>query len=55
MNETFLTSNEAAAYLRITRDRLYKNTELTYYSPKGGRRLYKKEDLDRWIESGKRN
>lgn len=54
-DKEYLTSNEAADYLRIKRDRLYRNKTLPYYAPDGGRRLYRKVDLDRWVESGRHN
>lgn len=54
MENIFMTSDEAAAYLRITRNRLYGIKEIPFYTP-GRRRLYKKEDLDNWIERSKRN
>ena len=53
MNNTFMTSSEAAEYLRIKRDRIYRYKTIPYYAPDGKQRLYKKEDLDRWLESGK--
>lgn len=54
-NKKYMTSNEAADYLRISRNRLYRNKTIPYYAPDGGRRLYREEDLDRWLESGRCN
>ena len=55
MEKIYLTSDEAAQYLRMRRSRLYDLKDIPYYSPTGRKRLYKKEDLDRWVEAGKRN
>lgn len=55
MEKIYLTSDEAAQYLRMRRSRLYDLKDIPYYSPTGRKRLYKKEDLDKWVESGKRN
>lgn len=55
MERNFMNSKEAADYLRMRRSTLYSIKEIPYYSPIGRKRLYKKEDLDKWVESGKKN
>ncbi len=58
IEKTNLTPTEAAEYLRcskstLDKDRVYGRLGLPY-SKIGRRVIYRKEDLDRFIESGKR-
>ena len=52
----WLTPAEAAAYLRLSRTHIYRlvgEGDLESYSI-GGKTLLKKDDLDAWVEKGKR-
>lgn len=55
MEKKYLTTKEAAEYLRISVGRLIRNKKIPYYAPDGTRRRYRLEDLERWLESGKHN
>ncbi len=52
--KNFLTTTEAAAYLGTTINYLYKLStqrhRIPYYSPSGRKLLFKREELDEWIE-----
>ena len=55
MKDTFLTRDQAAEYLEVTPGTLKvwattKKRKLPFYKP-SGRALYKKSDLDKYIES----
>lgn len=52
--DQWLTTREAAAYAKTTPGTLgtlrYQNTGPRYYKPSRRRILYKKSDLDAWLE-----
>lgn len=55
LNYEFLPLTVAAEYLKISRSTLYKHTSagnITYYKPHGKLILFKKSDLDAWIQKG---
>lgn len=54
--KTYLSVDEACAYLSIAKSTLYKHTSsgaITFYRPNGKLILFKKEDLNAWIEASK--
>lgn len=54
MDKQILSSTEAAAYLDISINQLYKLSsarKLTVYSPTGGKIYFLKEELDEWVTS----
>ena len=56
MDRNFLTVKEAAAYIGTTPNYLYKLTsghKIPYYSPTGRKCLFKREELDSWIEKSR--
>lgn len=57
MDKNYLTSKEAADYIGTTRGYLYKlafqQHKIPYYSPTGRKMLFKREELDAWIEKGR--
>lgn len=56
MERKYIDANEAAAYLGVKMNTLYKLTSkkrIPYYSPGGRKIMFKLEELDRWIESGR--
>ena len=57
MGEDFLNSQEAASYLGISIDQLYKlnaGSRIPTYRPSGGKIYYLKSDLVDWIIAGRR-
>lgn len=51
-----MTAKEAAAYLGFTINGLYVKCSkklIPHYKPSGGRLYFLREDLDRWIASGR--
>lgn len=56
-NKTFLTVKEAAEYIGTTPNYLYKLTSqqhrIPYYSPTGRKCLFKRSELDAWIEKSR--
>lgn len=53
MERNYLKAIEAAEYIGTTVNYLYKLTsqhKIPYYSPTGRRCLFKREELDAWIE-----
>ena len=54
MEKNYLTLKEAAAYIGTTPNYLYKLTgqqhRIPYYSPTGRKTLFKRSELDEWIE-----
>lgn len=60
MNDrTYLTADEAAAYLGFKKTHLYNKCarkEIPYYKPSGGKRgktYFLRSELDKWIASGR--
>ena len=57
MDKNYLTSKEAAEYIGTTRGYLYKlafqQHKIPYYSPTGRKMLFKREELDVWIENSR--
>jgi excisionase family DNA binding protein len=54
MDKQILSSKEAAAYLDISINQLYKlssTRKLPVYSPTGGKIYFLKEELDEWVVS----
>ncbi len=57
MQKTILNSKEAAKYLDISLDQLYKLSaagKLPTHSPTGGKIYFFESDLDEWVRSGRR-
>ena len=57
MNKTILNSKEAAQYLDISLDQLYKLSaagKLPTHSPTGGKIYFFVSDLEEWVHSGRR-
>lgn len=55
-NKEMLTTEEAAAYLRVSKSYLYKQTSkklIPYYKPTGKLCYFKKSDLDAWLMTGR--
>lgn len=55
MNDEFLTVKETAAYLKRSPGTIYNLVcagDLKHYKPNGGKLLFKKTDLQAWIEAG---
>jgi excisionase family DNA binding protein len=52
---TWMTLDEAAKYLRMSRSLLYKKTMLKQivFFKNGGKILFKKSELDQWMDSFK--
>ena len=55
--KVYLTMKEAAEYLGTTVNYLYKLTSqqhrIPYYSPTGRKTLFKRAELDEWIEKSR--
>lgn len=55
--KVYLTMKEAAEYLGTTVNYLYKLTSqqhrIPYYSPTGRKTLFKRSELDEWIEKSR--
>ena len=55
--KTFLTVKEAAAYIGTTPNYLYKlmsqKHRIPYYAPTGRKCLFKRTELDAWIEQSR--
>jgi excisionase family DNA binding protein len=52
MEKQILTTKEAAKFLSISRDQLYKLTgarKVPFYSPTGGKIYFLRSDLEEWI------
>lgn len=52
MDKTFLTVDETANYLGMSKSSIYKMAlkgTLPSYKPSGGRVLFKREELDAWV------
>lgn len=52
----YLTTDEAAAYLKMSVSRLYTLTmrkQIPHYKPNGGMMLFDKDELDNWVIKGK--
>jgi excisionase family DNA binding protein len=57
METEFLTSKDAASYLDISTDQLYKlnsGGKIPSYRPTGGKVYYLKTELIEWVLSGRR-
>ena len=57
MEKTILSSKEAAKYLDISLDQLYKLStagKLLTHSPTGGKIYFFVSDLEEWVRSGRR-
>lgn len=57
MTKTILNSKEAALYLDISLDQLYKLSaagKLPTHSPTGGKIYFFVSDLEEWVRSGRR-
>jgi len=57
MNKTILNSKEAAKFLDISLDQLYKLSaagKLPTHSPTGGKIYFFVSDLEEWVRSGRR-
>ncbi len=53
-SKAMLNTDQASSYLRISKSTLYKHTSaglITYYKPNGKLIMFKREDLDQWLES----
>lgn len=58
LSKEFLTLDEAANYLSISRSAMYKKTskkEIAFYVPGGKQIYFLRNDLDNWILGGKIN
>lgn len=56
LEKEFLTLEEAADYLSLSKSAMYKMTskrEIPFYNPGGKKIYFKKEELNNWIISGK--
>lgn len=56
MERNYLKAIEAAEYIGTTLNYLYKLTshhKIPYYSPTGRKCLFKREELDAWIEKSR--
>ena len=56
MERNYLKAREAAEYIGTTLNYLYKltsNHKIPYYSPTGRKCLFKREELDAWIEKSR--
>lgn len=56
LTKEFLTLEEAAEYLNLSKSALYKITsrkEIPFYNPGGKKIYFKRLDLDNWIIKGK--
>ena len=57
MEKDFLNSQDAASYLDISLDQLYKlnaDGKIPTYRPSGGKIYYLKSDLFEWVLKGRR-
>lgn len=55
-SRTFMTADEAAAYLGFKKTSLYNKCarkQIPYYKPSAGKLYFRKEELDRWIAAGR--
>ncbi len=55
-SKVFMTVDEAAAYLGMSKSAIYKITskrEIAFYSPGGKKIYFKRSEVDAWIESGR--
>lgn len=58
LEKEFLTLEEAADYLSLSKSAMYKMTskrEIPFYNPGGKKIYFKREELNNWIISGKVN
>lgn len=56
LTKEFLTLEETAEYLNLSKSALYKLTgrkEIPFYNPGGKKIYFKRTDLDAWITQGK--
>ena len=56
MDKKYLTVEEAAEYIGTTKNYLYKLTsknQIPHYQPTGRKCLFKRDELDAWIEKGR--
>jgi excisionase family DNA binding protein len=54
--KAMLNPQEAAAYMGISKSTLYKHTSsgnIAYYKPNGKLILFRKADLDNWLEANR--
>jgi len=52
LNDGYLTIDEAADYLKVKKNTLYKYTsqrKIPYYKPEGKQVKFKKTELDKWM------
>jgi excisionase family DNA binding protein len=57
VDKDFLNSTEAAVYLNISLNQLYKlnaTGRIPYYKPTGGKTYYQRSELHDWILKGRR-
>ncbi|WP_291073028.1 helix-turn-helix domain-containing protein [Empedobacter sp. UBA5987] len=57
MKNNYISFKEAIDYLKVSKSTLYKltsNREIEFYKPNGGKIYFKLEDLDSWINKGKK-
>ncbi|MGV0939986.1 helix-turn-helix domain-containing protein [Empedobacter sp. ULE_I140] len=57
MSKQFISFKEAIDYLKVSKSTLYKltsNREIEFYKPNRGKIYFKLEDLDNWINKGKK-
>lgn len=57
MKNNYISFKEAVDYLKVSKSTLYKltsNREIEFYKPNGGKIYFKLEDLDNWINKGKK-
>lgn len=55
-DRTFMTAEEAAAYLGFKIDSLYNKCykkQIPHYKPSGGKLYFLREELDAWIAAGR--
>ncbi len=55
-NKEFLTLEESARYLSVSKSHLYKLTsknEIPFYQPTGKKIYFKKAEIDKWIFNSK--
>lgn len=52
LDKEFLTVEETANYLRMSKSSIYKMVHketIPFYKPSGGRVLFRREELDAWV------
>lgn len=57
LTKDYLDINETSKYLRLSESALYKMTsrnEIPFYKPGGKKIFFKRSELNKWIESGKK-